>query len=151
MRAHPLCAAALLLATSATQAEPAFMHNGLVSLNFSRSGGLVALGNPPSGEVTIADGKATLRSEAFPAGRPLNPIETAMLDALDVASLRAWKPPANAGRDLRTLTITLRFHDGALVTLNFTDPPGGGAPGAQALATWAFGEAERVWQHRLSQ
>ena len=149
MRSHPLCVAAHVLATTATKAEQAFMNNGLVSLNFSRSGGLVALGNPPSGEVIIAGAKASFLSEATPAGRTLNPIETAMLETLDIKALRAWHPPDRDGRDMRTLTITLRFHDGALVTLNFTDPPGRAAPGTETLATWALTEADRVWQHRL--
>ena len=151
MRSSAIWLTILLLAPTTQHAEQAPMRNGLISLNFSRSGGMVALGNPPSGEVTLTNDAATLRSEGAPDGRPLSAAETAMLEALDPAALRAWHPPAHPSRDLRTTTVTLRFQTGAPIILSFTEPPNATAPGTEAIGTWVGREAEIVWQHRLHQ
>ncbi len=119
------------------------MLNRLTALSFERSGGFVALGHPPAGEVAITASGATLRSEAYPAGRPLTSTEQAILASLHPASLRAWTPPDNL-RDALTDTVALHFQAGPPVTLTFTDPPGPVPPGAQALAAWIRGEVHAI-------
>lgn len=147
MAARTLLAIALLLAAPITHAEPQAMRNGLVALEFARSGGLFALGNPPSGTITLAP--PILRSEATPDGRPLTAAETALLESLDPATLQ--NPPQSPARDLRSIAITMRFENRPPITLDLPEPPAPIPPSLAPLAAFLSREAEAAWQHRLGQ
>jgi hypothetical protein len=133
----------------------------LVRIEFVRSGGVVAApGMVVRGEVDLPEsGGAQVTSPACAYRRELSPEECARLQHVDPAAvMRAAEAPPDAddgARDRYQYDVTFHFADGSRRTVTFHGGPGAamaaGAPAFADVADWIRHEAERIWQHKLSE
>jgi hypothetical protein len=132
----------------------------LVRIEFVRSGGVVAApGMVVRGEVDLPEtGGAQVTSPAAAYRRELSPAECARLhvDPAAVARAAAASSAAeDAARDRYQYDVTFHFADGSRNTVTFHGEPGAGmaagAPAIAGIADWVRHEAERIWQHKLSE